>query len=130
MPDVAYRVSGPVEKWRVTMEAVRLSSLSKERVRFCVYADSAGVPYNPTSATVEAAFMGGNGYEAEGNPAAGDWKAATWDTTVTGNHAAVCLVGPGGAVTLTPGAYRCWVRITDATAGETVVRQVGSLVVV
>lgn len=129
MVDVAYRVAGPVYKWRLTMESVRLSPLTLERVRFPVQADSAGYPYDPTGATVEAAFMGGDGYQSGANPESGDWKAAAWDTTLIGTYVAGCLVGPGGAATLEPGTYRCWVRITDATAGETVVRQVGTLLV-
>lgn len=129
MPIVAYRVAGPVLKWMVTMTSIRLSPLTLERVRFPVYADSAGAPYDPTGATVQAAFMGGDGYESGDDPAPGDWKAATWDTTVTGNYVAGCLVGPGGAAVLDVGSYSCWVKITDATAGETVVRQVGTLIV-
>lgn len=124
MPDVAYRVAGPVLKWRVTMEAVRLSPLTLERVRFPVYADSAGYPYDPTGATVEAAFIEGND-----SPESGDWKTAGWDTTVIGAYVAQCLVGPGGAAVLAAATYRCWVRITDAAAGETVVRPVGTLIV-
>lgn len=113
------------------MYSLRPSSLSVEPVRFGVYADSQGYPYDPTGADVEAAFMGSSGddYNSEAAPDSGDWVAGTWDVTVTGNYVAQVLIGPGTSAELAPGTYRCWVRITDATAGETVVRQVGQLVV-
>lgn len=132
MPVVAYRVTGPVYKWVIRMEVVRLSVLSREQVRFPVYADSDGTPYDPISAgdTVEAAIMGGPNYEAQANPEAADWKAAEWDVTVTGNYVAGCEIGPGSTVgALSPGKYRCWLRITQTPTGEQVVRQVGTLIV-
>jgi hypothetical protein len=112
------------------MEVVRLSTLSREDVRFQVYADQNGTPYDPIAAgdTVEAAFLGGDGYESGANPETADWKAAAWSVTVTGNYVAACEVGPGGTVALDAGTYACWLRITQ-TSGERVVRQVGTLVV-
>lgn len=53
-------------------------------------------------------------------PTAGDWHAATW-TTTEGVHYAVLLVGPGGAVTPTPGVYRTWTEITAAPEKPVVV---------
>lgn len=125
MSIVAYQISGPIHKWVITMDLERISALSLERVRFPVSADSAGVPYNPTAATVQAAFMATDA----GEPGGGDWKACTWDTTLIGTYVAGCLVGPGGTVTLAAGLHTVWVKITDATAGESPVRQVGQLLV-
>lgn len=129
MPITAYRVSGPAYKWEIAMESLRLSVLSLEQVRFPVYADANGAPVDPSGFTVEAAFMGGGGYESGENPEAGDWKGCAWAATVTGNWVAGCAVGPGGTVSLAAGAYRCWLRITEVPAGEVVVRQVGTLIV-
>jgi hypothetical protein len=109
------------------MESVRLSPLSHEQIRFPVYADSNGVPVDPTGYTVEAAFMGGDDFAAD--PDTGDWKAATWETTVTGNYVAAAAVGPGSVNVLTVDTYRCWVRITSLFDDIQIVRQVGQLVV-
>ena len=128
MPVTTYRVTGPVLKWVIRMEVVRLSALSREQVRFPVYADSNGGPVDPTSYTVEVALKGG---DSQGdNPESGDWKAAGWDVTATGNYVAGLDVGPGStAGALTSGRWRCWVRLTAVPDGETIVRQVGQIVV-
>lgn len=66
---------------------------------------------NPTTDTVAMAFT------APGvDPQAGDWRSATWNTTVTlgaNQYMAQCLVGPGGTVTLPIGQYQYWVKVTD-----------------
>lgn len=129
MPVATYRVTGPVWKWVVRMEATRLSALSREQVRFPVYADADGAPIDPTPYTVEVALKGGDSMSAE--PESGDWKAAAWAVTATGNYVAGVEVGPGSAAgALTPGRWRCWVRITETDPGtEQVVRQAGQIVV-
>lgn len=111
------------------MELSRLSALSREQVRFPVYADSAGAPVAMSpDYTAEVAFKGGDMLGAD--PDAGDWKAATWDVTATGNWVAGIEVGPSStAGALTPGRWRCWVRISHVPTGERVVRQVGQIVV-
>jgi hypothetical protein len=123
MATVAYRVGDIELKWEVALLMTRVSSLSKELVRAAVAADSAGVPYNPTAATVEFAFL-----TSSANPAGGDWHAGAWDTTLIGTYVAGVLVGPG-AVVLPTGTYYGWIRITDASAGEVVVRQFDTLIV-
>lgn len=128
MPVTAYRVTGPVLKWVIRMEVAKISALSREDVRFPVYADSAGYPVDPTGDTVEVAFKGGDDLNATPEP--GDWKAGAWDVTATGNYVAGVDVGPGStAGALTPGRWRCWVRITAVPTGEVVVRQAGQIVV-
>lgn len=65
--------------------------------------------YDPTGLPVEAAF------KLPGvNPAAPDWKTATWFTGSFGRFFALCLVGPGAgaALNLTAGTYKMWLRIT------------------
>ncbi|MFB7605277.1 hypothetical protein [Streptomyces gardneri] len=44
-------------------------------------------------------------------PEASDWHTAEWVTIDGIPHASV-LIGPGGAIQLTPGVYRAWVEIT------------------
>lgn len=118
-----YVIDGPTEKWTVTMGLKRQSVLSREMVPFDVTAFVDGMPYNPTSTVVELAFL----TSSRAEPVSGDWKAGVWDTTVIGTYVAMCLVGPGGTVALAAGRYYCWVRITDSTSSEIVVRQVGML---
>lgn len=111
------------------MEVVKLSTLSREQVRFPVFADSNGAPVDLSAYTVAVALKGGDSLDAA--PSAPDWKAATWEVTVTGNYVAALEVGPSSTVgTLAPGRWRCWVRITAPNPGtDVVVRQAGQLVV-
>lgn len=94
------------------MPVAEISAASLEYVRVPVAAQSSGIAVNPTADVVQLAFMSGRT-----NPATGDWKAASWDTDVTTvppTYRARCLVGPGGAVTLSPGTYLVWVKVTDS----------------
>lgn len=101
----------------------RVSSLSKARVQAAVQADSDGLPYDPTGATVEFSFV----EDKLANPSV--WNAGTWDVTRIGTYVAQCNVGPGGAISLPVGEYYVWIRITDATAGETPVEPIAKLIV-
>lgn len=60
-------------------------------------------PPNKTSFAVEMAIL------PEGqDPGVSDWETAAWD-----GDDVICLVGPGGLITLTKGVqYEVWVRIT------------------
>lgn len=118
MPAAVYEVDGPVEKWQVTMATLRISSLSKEMVRFNVSAAVAGLPYNPTSTTVEAAVLA----SSRAVPTSGDWKAAAWDLSLIKTYVAQIIVGPGGLINPGKGRYYPWLRITDSTSGEIVVK--------
>lgn len=61
---------------------------------------------DPTSFSVRVAVL------PDGvRPEVADWHAADW-VTVNGTPHASLLVGPGGAVQLSPGVYRTWVEIT------------------
>lgn len=86
---------------------MKISSLSREYVRCPISATEAGVTVNPSVDTVVMAFTL-DGAE----PAAADWKAATWETAGT-TYYARCLVGPGGTVVLPDGVYTVWVKVTD-----------------
>jgi hypothetical protein len=102
----------------------RYSSLSLESVPFSVAAQRNGAVYNPTSAAFSAAFL-----PEAGNPAPGDWKAGTWETTVIGTYVGIVKIGPGGVVQLSPGEYYAWTKIVDATLGETVIAQTGKIII-
>jgi hypothetical protein len=96
---------------------------SLEYVRVQVAATASGAAVDPTSDTVSMAFL-----PSSAAPASGDWKSASWETdaTVTPTvYRARCLVGPGGAVTLTPGTYTVWVKIVDSP--ETPIKRCGPL---
>lgn len=123
MPVVTFVIEPPRLKWVIAMDVERIDVNSLEQVTFSVFADSAGTVYNPTSATVSAAFM-----SSSAKPQAGDWKAASWDTSLIGTYRAGCMVGTGGAAQLAAGEYYAWLRIVDP-GGETVIRQVGQLIV-
>lgn len=104
---------------------IPLSSLSLEYVRVPVSATVNGAAINPTADTVKMAFLSG----ASTQPQVSDWKSASWDSvSANGTYFAQCLVGPGGATTLSAGTYYVWIQITDNP--EVPVRQVGVLQVV
>ena len=69
---------------------------------------------DPTGDTVVMAFLDEPPEDA--SPASGDWKTASWLTvssTTPARYKAKCLVGPGGAVTLTEGTWWVWVKVVD-----------------
>ncbi len=123
MPVVTFDIGPPRLKWVISMNVERIDVGATEPVTFSVFADTGGGVYNPTGDTASAAFI-----STSAKPQAGDWKACTWDTSVIGTYRASCLVGSGGAVTLAAGEYYAWLRIVTA-GGETVLRQVGQLIV-
>lgn len=123
MPVVTYTIEPPALKWVISMDVVRVDVNSLEQVTFSVFADSAGAIHDPTTGTVKAAFI-----STSAKPQAGDWKTCTWDTSLIGTYRAACLVGTGGAVVLAAGEYYAWLQIADP-GGETIVRQVGQLIV-
>lgn len=116
-------IEPPRTKWVVSMEAVRISSASTETLRCPVFADSAGALVNPSTYTVQFAFIA----SASALPQVGDWKTGSWDTNIIGGYVAQVLVGPSGAANPGSGSYYMWVQIVGA--GETVVRQVGQLII-
>jgi hypothetical protein len=96
-------------------------------VHASVAASSAGVDIDPTIDAVALAFV------AQGSlPAAGDWKTGSWlndTTTVPTTHFARALVGPSpGVVTLAPGIFDVYVRVTDSP--EQPIKKAGSLRVI
>lgn len=122
---VRYRFSSFSRKWRITMFTERIDSLSLERVQAGVEADADGLPYDPTGATLSWAFLA----DSLSKPTAPDWKAGTWDVTRIGAYVAECLVGTGGVIALAAGNWYVWIKIIDASAGETPAEQIAKLVV-
>jgi hypothetical protein len=93
------------------MADTTLSKLSLEYVAVPITHFTAnGVAANPTSDSVYLAFK-----LRGARPAAGDWIAAAWETDAGPpvQYLAKVLVGPGGAVQLSPGTYTVWAKVTD-----------------
>jgi len=103
----------PESEWSVGFEVLLLSHLSLEYVIIPVNVTKAGVPYNPTSDTLQFAFMP----TPTQIPGSGDWVAGVWESdspNVLYPYNAKCLVGPGGVITLSLGTYVIYLKITDS----------------
>lgn len=124
--EVRYRFTSFGRKWEFTMFTDRIDSTSLERVQAGVTADSQGLPYDPTAATVRFAFLSSQ----LAKPQSGDWKTGSWDVTRIGSYVAQCNVGAGGAVQLAAGNYYTWIQINDPVAGEIPAEQIAKLIVV
>jgi hypothetical protein len=73
-----------------------------------------GVAVDPTSDTVQMAFL--TSAPDTASPGASDWETASWETNTTTDpdqYWARCLVGTGGATTLSAGTYYVWVKVAD-----------------
>lgn len=66
------------------------------------------VGVNPTGDPVYMAFLSS---PPPSQPTSLQWNAATWLVNGT-EYIALCLVGPGGTITLTAGLWYTWVKIT------------------
>ena len=100
-----------------------LSVLSLEYVLVPVSAKENGVAVDISGDVVALAFT-----LQDVAPLSGDWEAATWETDATttpDTYLAKCLVGPGGAATLSAGTYDVYVKVTDSP--EIMVRKAGNL---
>lgn len=104
---------------------VSFSVLATQYVKCQISATEAGVTSNPSTGTVEFAFISevNNGT----SPTSGDWKSGSWETGSNGGYWGRCLVGPAGVTTLPIGSYDVWVRVTKSP--EVVVKHVGTLVI-
>jgi len=100
---------------------MKLSSSSLEYVKVQVTAVKNGSEYNPTSDAVTMAFT------LTDDLTDVSWKTASWETT-SGKYYARCLVGVGGAATLTAGDYIVWVKVSDNP--EIPVKRAGTLEVI
>lgn len=74
------------------------------------------------SQTIEMAFV--SGYTGE--PASGDWHAATWLTPSGTARTAGVLIGTGGLV-LAEGTWSVWWRLTDSP--EVPARRAGTITI-
>lgn len=84
--------------------SIYVSSL--EEVPFSVTAPQ-GI--NPTSDFVQMAFLT---IPPPTQPTLGQWVTGGWQSTSGPPWIALCLVGPGGATTLTAGLYYVWIKLT------------------
>ena len=99
----------------------RFSTLSTRYVKCYVNVTQSGAVIDPTTGSIEFAFVGDGAL-----PATGDWKVGSWETTFN-EYLGRCLVGPTGTVTLTAGSYDVWLRYIKAP--ETFVERIGHLVI-
>jgi hypothetical protein len=102
----------PDTGWIVGFETLTLSHLSTEYILVPIAVTKAGVPYNPTSDTLQFAFMP-NSVQV---PQSGDWVSGVWETVSTNiiyPYNAKCLVGPTGTTAPTLGTYIIYLKITD-----------------
>lgn len=100
-------------EWIVSFSSITISHLSTEYVLVPVSVTKAGVPYNPTSDTVQFAFMP----NAVQVPQNADWQVGAWETDSTNiiyPYNAKCLVGPSGTISLIQGSYVIYIKITDS----------------
>jgi hypothetical protein len=113
-------------KWTVSVNLYELSHLSTEYILIPVAVTNAGAPYNPTSDTVQFAFMPNSVQQ----PVTSDWVNGSWETVSTNfiyPYNAKCLVGPNGSTALTLGVYVVFLKITDSP--EIPVRAVAQLTI-
>lgn len=94
-------------------DTLGISQLSTQYVIIPVSAVKAGASYNPTSDTVQFAFMP----TPTQVPQSGNWVNGIWETAASNvlyPYQAQCLVGPSGTVSLGVGTYVIYVKITDS----------------
>lgn len=85
---------------------------SLTQVQALVSARIDGVYVDLSGDTVQLAFV-----DVDATPGPSDWKTGSWDTDTTTTpptYRAQCLVGPGGAVELTPGDWNMHVKVTHS----------------
>ena len=98
--------------WTVGFETITISHLSTPYVKVPVAARKNGAPYNPTSDSVQFAFMP----TAVQVPVTADWVSGSWEnvpTNIIYPYNAQCLVGPSGSTVLTLGTYVMYLKVTD-----------------
>jgi hypothetical protein len=96
----------------VGFDTISMSRLSTQYVFIPVQATKSGAAYNPTSDSVQFAFMP----QATQVPGLSDWVAASWDTNTSSvlfPYSAKCLVGPSGVINPGLGTYYMYLKITD-----------------
>ena len=97
----------------MALATIGISQLSLQYVGIPVRAATlSGTSYNPTSDTVQMAFMP----TATAVPQVSDWQAAVWSaipSNIIYPYAAYCLVGPGGTINPGIGTYVVYLKVSD-----------------
>lgn len=99
-------------QWTAEYQDVSISHLSLEDILIPVSVTKNGAAYNPTSDTVQFAYMP----TPTGVPGSGNWVTGSWQTNSSNilyPYSAVCLTGPGGTVNPGIGTYIIYIEITD-----------------
>jgi hypothetical protein len=96
----------------VTLEQLVTST---EPIEFQIGARYLGVAYDPTSDPVAVAILPSGSPQPD--PETGPWHTAEWETDPGNQYWASVQVGPlNGGITLYPGTYDCYVKVTDNPA--------------
>jgi hypothetical protein len=112
MTNFEWATGVPEQGWAVGYETLGFSHLSTQYVDIPLAAVKNGTAYNPTSDTVQFAFMP----TPTQVPASADWVAGTWGTSnnIVYPYNALCLVGTAGTTALTQGNYSIYLKVTDS----------------
>jgi len=103
------------------VEPASFSVLSTRYIKCYASVVQNGSQIDPTSGTIEFAFVGDDVI-----PGLSDWVSGSWETT-SDEYLGRCLVGPTGTTALAVGSYDVWVRYTKSP--EIVVEKIGYLVI-
>lgn len=103
------------------VEPPSFSTLSTRYVKCRASVTQNDIAIDPTSGTIEFAFMADNMIPEEA-----DWLDGSWETT-SAEYLGRCLVGPDGIVSLTADEYDVWIRYTKSP--ETLIENIGNLVI-
>ena len=90
---------------------MKLSALSTQFFPVQVTAVLDGAAHDPTTDTVEFAFV-----PPSATPSDADWTAGIWEPPTSTDptiHTAKILVGPWGGKALPRATYNAWLRVTD-----------------
>jgi len=101
---------------------ITLAATSTEYIPANISANTGGMSFNPTSYTVQFAFIAGST-----QPQSGDWHTGSWSSS-NAPYIAEILVGPAnGGLVLAAGSYVIWVKVISSP--QVPVFPVGTLVI-
>lgn len=88
---------------------ITIAAISTEYLPVNITTTLGGISFNPTSDTVQFAFIAG-----PDEPGSGDWHNGTWSSS-NAPYIAQILIGPAnGGLVLDPGSYIIWVKIISS----------------
>jgi hypothetical protein len=101
---------------------VSFAAISTQYLEVNITAESGGIRINPTSDTVQFAFISG-----PGEPQSGDWNTGDW-ASINSPYTAQILIGPGaGGLVLAASSYIIWVKVISSP--QVPIFPVGTLII-